>query len=92
MYPDVITQQDTDNIENDDMIYMLKEECIIPYNNSNKTVILKIKFLDERRDKDFIKWEAQIYIDDNLDNQCDEIELCRFTAKTGAILRTDYVS
>ncbi|MBU3199018.1 hypothetical protein LL037_14620 [Clostridium estertheticum] len=79
-------------VKHNDMIYMLKEECIIPYNNSNKTVILKIKFSDETRDKDFIKWEAQIYIDDNLDNQCDEIELCRFTAKTGAILRTDYVS
>lgn len=73
-------------------LYMLKESCSVAYESTNTTVMLKIRFLDETKNNDFIRSGTEIFIDDDLDIKTDELELCRFKAKTGARLRVDYIN
>lgn len=79
-------------VKHNDMIYILKENCIVPYECTDRLVILKVRFLDETKNNDFVRYGTELFIDDNLEIQNDEMELCRFKVKTGAKLRVDYVS
>lgn len=78
-------------IKHQDMIYILKENYTIPYESTNQVQVLKIRFLGETINKDFIKLESEIFLDDNLQINMDEMELCRFKLKKGARLRNNYV-
>lgn len=78
-------------IKHQDMIYILKENYTIPYESTNQVQVLKIRFLGETINKDFIKLESEIFLDDNLQVNIDEMELCRFKLKKGARLRNNYV-
>lgn len=78
-------------IKHQNTIYVLKENYTIPYESNNNTQILKIRFLGETINKDFIKYDTEIFLDDNLDVNRDEMELCRFKLKRGARLRANYV-
>lgn len=77
-------------IKQDGILYMLKEDTIVPYNYTNDTAILKVRFLGETKNSDFIRYGTEMFIDETLSIQSDEIELCRFKIKTGARLRVDY--
>ncbi|MEW8957310.1 hypothetical protein [Clostridium sp.] len=78
-------------IKYQDMIYILKEDYTIPYESTNQIQVLKIRFLGETINKDFIKLGSQIFLDDKLETNIDEMELCRFKLKRGAKLRNNYV-
>lgn len=79
-------------VKHNNIIYILKDDYILPYEYTNNTVILKIRFLSETKNNDFIRYGTEMVIDDNLDIQRDEMELCRFKVKMGAKLRVDYVN
>ncbi|WP_027624796.1 hypothetical protein [Clostridium lundense] len=78
-------------IKHQDMIYILKKNYTIQYESTNQVQVLKIRFLGETINKDFIKLESEIFLDDDLQISKDEMELCRFKLKKGARLRTSYV-
>lgn len=79
-------------IKHDGIIYVLKKDKMIPYENTENTVMLKVRFRGETKNSDFIRYESEIIIDDDLNIQSDEIELCRFKLKKGAKLRAEYIS
>ncbi|WP_129599949.1 hypothetical protein [Anaerophilus nitritogenes] len=76
----------------DEEIYILKENYTIPYVHTNETAILKVKFIGENSNKDFVSHGTQILIDSDIHIYEDEIELCRFKLKEGAKLRNNYVN
>lgn len=76
----------------DGITYVLKESYRVLYNHTNETAILKVKFIGENSDKDFVNHRTEIFIDHNTIIHQDEIELCRFKLKEGARLRTDYIN
>lgn len=78
-------------IKYENVLYVLKEDYMIPYRYTNSLALLKLRFLGETKNSDFIRYTTEIFIDDNLDLNEDEMELCRFKVKEGAILRIDYV-
>lgn len=73
------------------ILYFLKEKVKIPYENTDQLVLLKLKFFGEGRSKDFISYSTQIFLDTMEDVKNDELELCRFKLKEGAVLRAEYV-
>lgn len=78
-------------VKYEDMLYILKEDYMVPYRYTNSLALLKIRFLGETKNSDFIRYTTEVFIDDSLDIQEDEMELCRFKVNNGARLRTDYV-
>jgi hypothetical protein len=73
-------------------IYLLKEEYKLPYEHTNETAILKVKFMGESSSKDFVSHGTEVFIDNDTNIYEDELELCRFKLKEGAKLRNNYVN
>ena len=72
------------------VIYILKEPYEIPYLANNRLTVLKVNCLDKDKEKDFIRYISQIYLDYQTTCKETEIELCRFKLKEGARLRGIY--
>lgn len=78
-------------IKHNDKIHFLNNKISIPYENSNRETILKIRFLDEETDNNFINFLSEICLDEDLNINENELELCRFKLKEGAKLRENYI-
>ncbi|MBN1055180.1 hypothetical protein DVW05_07420 [Clostridium botulinum] len=77
-------------IKYDEVIYILKEDTKIKYECNNKLTILKLRFMEQVIDKDFIENCTEFYLDDELQLKENEMELCRFQLREGAHLRINY--
>ncbi len=71
-------------------IYMLEDELEIPYYQTNKEALIKIKFDDKKDEPDYYRFDSQIIIDYNTRIEEDELELGRFKLREGAVLRSEY--
>lgn len=72
------------------IIYILNSPYEIPYLANNRLTLLKVNCLDKDKEKDFIRYASQIYLDYQITCKDTEIELCRFKLKEGARLRGTY--
>lgn len=79
-------------IKHGETIYIMTEDKPLRYENNNKLTLVKLRFLSETRDNDFIKYSTEAYLDENETIKEDEMELCRFKLRSGAVLRGRYVS
>lgn len=70
--------------------YTMKEELKLVYEATEKTVYLKVKFLEELHGAEKQEYLTQVYIDNIPTNERSEIELARFKLQTGARLRDEY--
>lgn len=71
-------------------LYHMNQEFRVPYEETKEKVMLKIKFLEENKTNDYTTYQTRIVLDEEIELQVDEIELCRFLLKEGARLRQDY--
>lgn len=71
-------------------LYHMEEEVKISYEATGKKTCLKLRFLKDYKKNDFTTFDTEIVLDEDRELKADEIELCRFTLMTGAILRQDY--
>ena len=78
-------------IKHNNILYLLKEDTTLDYECNNQLTILKVKFLPETKDNDFINNSTEIYLDENLEINENEMEICRFQLRNGARLRINYV-
>lgn len=77
-------------VKHEGTIYMLENEFEMPYYQTNKEVLIKIRFDGEGGDTDFKSLNSKILIDDNTEIAKNEFELGRFKLREGAILRSEY--
>jgi hypothetical protein len=77
-------------IKHHSKLYMLVEEHSIAYYNTNKEMLIKVKFSPEITESDFSINNALVLIDENKASNQDELELGRFKLREGAQLRSDY--
>lgn len=77
-------------IKHGDTIYMLESEFEVPYYQTNKEVLIKIRFEDEEDNTDFKVFNSRIFMDDNTELKDNEMELGRFKLREGAVLRSEY--
>ncbi len=71
-------------------LYLHLDEYHLPYQQANREMLLKIRFLEQSVENDFLLDQAEIYLDDQTTLHQNELELGRFKLREGAILRTDY--
>ena len=73
-----------------DRLFMLESDRQVPYYNTNREIVIKVKFTDEAVKRDFIYQNAEILLDENTTVDAGEMELGRFKLREGAVLRSDY--
>ncbi|MGI5871522.1 MAG: DNA and RNA helicase [Bacillota bacterium] len=73
-----------------DRLFMLESDRQVPYYNTNREIVIKVKFTDEAVNRDFIYQNAEILLDENTTVDAGEMELGRFKLREGAVLRSDY--
>lgn len=77
-------------ILHNNFLYFIKNEMSIDYAPTEKYIMLKIIFLPEILSENFIQRDVKLVLDENLNLADNEMELCRFKLKSGAILRTNH--
>lgn len=70
--------------------YLIKEPMSIDYEPTDEDTLMKIIFEPELEDENFIKRNVSLKLSHDLNLADNEMELCRFKLKKGAILRTNY--
>jgi hypothetical protein len=73
------------------MLYIMTESVTVQYYPTEEWRVLKLKFLPQSESKDFILFDSEIFLDENIKIGVDEMEICRFKLKLGSRLRQDYV-
>ena len=71
-------------------IFFIKEPMSVTYYPTNTTTVMKIRFSEQLRDKNFIYREIDLNLTEQVDLQKGELELCRFKLQEGARLRYQY--
>lgn len=72
-------------------IYLLKGRESLTYECNNKYVMLKIKFNEINRSENFEENTSTIVLDENLNININEMEICRFKLREGARLRNEHI-
>lgn len=74
-----------------DFIYIMTSPQTLEYEATEQTQILKIQFLKSVEEgTDYLQYEGNMILQQTMDLQENEIELCRFKLKKGSQLRNDY--
>ena len=71
-------------------LYLIKEPMSIDYEPTDEDTVMKIIFEPELEDENFIKRNVSLKLSRDLNLANNEMEICRFKLKKGAILRTNY--
>lgn len=71
-------------------IFLITKEERVEYAPTDKYISLKFRVADKEELPDYTRYITQFVLDDVLERQPNEIEICRFKLKEGARLRTDY--
>lgn len=71
-------------------LYLIQEPMSVDYSPTDELEIMKIIFVPEIMTENFIQRGVKLELTHDLDLADNEMELCRFKLKKGAILRTNY--
>jgi len=71
-------------------LYLIQEPMSVDYSPTDELAIMKMIFAPEILTENFIQRGIKIELTNDLELADNEIELCRFKLKKGAILRTNY--
>ena len=70
--------------------YLIKEPMSVEYEPTEEYMMMKLVFAPELETENFIQRDVNLILSHDMDLTDDEIEICRFKLKKGAVLRTEY--
>ncbi len=73
-----------------DFLYLLREEVRIPFAAENRLVVLKAVFSIKQDHPDYLSYHVTFLLDQDIERQENQIELCRFHLREGSVLRDTY--
>ncbi|MCM1560832.1 MAG: hypothetical protein NC123_15025 [Butyrivibrio sp.] len=73
-----------------DFLYLVQEEVRIPFEAENRLVALKAAFSVKRDHPDYLSYQVAFLLDQDIERQENQIELCRFHLREGSVLRDTY--
>lgn len=73
-----------------DFLYLLQEEVRVPFAAENRLVALRAVFAVKAGDPDYLSYQVTFVLDQDIERQENEIELCRFHLREGSALRDTY--
>lgn len=73
-----------------DFLYLLQEEVRVPFGAENRTVVLKAVFTVKEGNPDYLAYQVDFLLDQDVERQENQVELCRFHLREGSVLRGTY--
>lgn len=73
-----------------DFLYLLQEEARIPFVTENRMVVLKAVFTVKAGNPDYLSYQVNFLLDQDVERQENQIEICRFHLREGSALRDIY--
>lgn len=70
--------------------YLIKEPMSVEYEPTEEYMMMKLVFSPELETENFIQRDVNLVLSHDMNLADDEIEICRFKLKKGAVLRTEY--
>ena len=77
-------------IKFDDFVYILHEEQDVILDKRNKLVSFKAELIKDETIEDYIKYSVNFFLDENLNTEQNQVELCRFKLMDGFKLRNEH--
>ncbi|MCM1173841.1 MAG: hypothetical protein NC341_02190 [Blautia sp.] len=72
------------------VLFLIAEEEKIPYFSADYAISLKFRLLEKETMPGYISYRTEFRLDKKLEQEQNELELCRFRLRRGARLRADY--
>lgn len=73
-----------------DFLYLLQGEVRVPFGAENRTVVLKAVFTVKEGNPDYLSYQVDFLLDQDVERQENQVELCRFHLREGSVLRDTY--
>lgn len=73
-----------------DFLYLLREEVRVPFAAENRLVALKAVFTVKKENPDYLSYQVTFLLDQDVERQKNQVELCRFHLREGSVLRDTY--
>lgn len=73
-----------------EFLYLLQEEARIPFAAENRTVVLKAIFTVKEGNPDYLSYQVDFLLDQGVERQENQMEICRFHLREGSALRDIY--
>lgn len=73
-----------------DFLYLLQEEARVPFAAENRTVVLKAVFIVKKENPDYLSYQVDFLLDQDVERQENQLEICRFHLREGSALRDTY--
>lgn len=73
-------------------IYLVSEPMRVAYAPTDRMTALKVRFYPAEQDADSIRHAGELVLEESLECEENELELCRFRLQRGSRLRDDYKS
>ncbi|MDE6364656.1 MAG: hypothetical protein K2L86_10445 [Lachnospiraceae bacterium] len=73
-----------------DFIFLITGEERVSYTPTGEYISLKFRLKEKEDLPDYTRYLTEFALDDCMERSSNEIELCRFKLKEGAVLRTEY--
>ncbi|MDE7045808.1 MAG: hypothetical protein K2O97_12500, partial [Acetatifactor sp.] len=71
-------------------LFLLTEEEGVEYAPTEKETCLKFRLVKKKELADYTRYTTEFALDERLEREQNEIEICRFKLREGAKLRTEY--
>ena len=72
-----------------DFLYLLREEARVLFAAENRTVALKAVFNVNEGNPDYLSYQVDFLLDQDVERGKNQIEVCRFHLREGSVLRED---
>ena len=73
-----------------EFVFLITGEERVEYSPTERCISLKFRLIEKEVLPDYTRYVTEFILDENLERQPNEVEICRFKLKTGARLRTEY--
>lgn len=73
-----------------DFIYLMMEEERVDYQPKNRWQVLKAEFSEDETNLDYKAYWVKFFLDEEMELGENQIEMCRFYLREGAVLRDSY--
>jgi len=73
-----------------EFVFLITGEERVEYSPTERCISLKFRLIEKEVLPDYTRYVTEFILDENLERQLNEVEICRFKLKTGARLRTEY--
>ena len=73
-----------------DFIFLITGEETVSYTPTGEYTSLKFRLKEKENLPDYTRYLTEFVLDESLERNSNEVELCRFKLKEGAVLRTEY--